>query len=300
MNDSPDPPDDGGRPARRRFPPWLTRRIPAGGSGAVVRDVLDRWRVTTVCRHARCPNQGECFSRGTATFMILGSVCTRGCRFCAVTGGDPDPADADEPVRVAEAARELGLDYVVVTSVTRDDLADGGAGLFAATIRAVRERCGARVEVLTPDFRGSDEALRTVVEARPDVYNHNVETVPRLYNAVRPDADYARSVGLLGRVREMDPRRVTKSGLMVGVGERPDEVSAVMADLRGVGCRVLTIGQYLRPSETHLPVTRFVPPAEFDAWKREALDLGFEAVASGPFVRSSYHAREVFEEGRQA
>jgi lipoic acid synthetase len=226
--------------------------------------------------------------------MILGNTCTRRCRFCAVHQGEPPPPDPDEPRRVAEAAVQMSLDYVVVTSVTRDDLADGGAGAFAETIRALRvRRPGIRIEVLIPDFRGDETALRTVLDARPDVLNHNLETVLRLYLAVRPEAVYARSLELLGRVGRNAPDVAVKSGLMLGLGERPDELEAALKDLLAAGCRILTLGQYLQPRKDCLPVVRFVPPAEFDAWRKAALGMGFHRVAAAPLVRSSYHAKEL-------
>ena len=289
------PPTADCRPPRR-FPPWLRKRVPREGATESVRALLGELRLNTVCQSAHCPNQCECFASGTATFMILGDACTRSCRFCAVGQGTMLPPDPDEPRRVAEAAARLGLRHVVVTSVTRDDLADGGSGHFAATIAAIRAASEATVEVLTPDFQGSWDCLRRVLEARPDVYNHNVETVPRLYSLVRPQAVYERSLELLRRVAEWREKTpgvffaLPKSGLMVGLGETHDEVAAVMWDLRRAGCEALTIGQYLRPSPEHLPVERFVPPEEFEAYQQEAEALGFSAVAAGPFVRSSYHA----------
>jgi len=285
---------------KRRLPPWLKRRIPAGAKLREVTDLLAALELTTVCDGAHCPNRGECFARGTATFMILGDHCTRNCRFCAVEPGDPGPPRADEPEAVAEASRRLGLRYVVITSVTRDDLPDGGAAHFARTIAAVRAACeGARVEVLTPDFLGDTDAIDTVLAARPDVFNHNVETIARLYDAVRPQADYRRSLDVLAYAARRGEGLVTKSGLMVGLGETPDEVRRAMEDLRGVGCEVLTIGQYLAPSSAHVPVARFVEPAEFDRWRDEGLAMGFAAVAAGPFVRSSYHAEHVFDDARR-
>ena len=276
-----------------RFPPWLKKRLPAGRRAESVRDLLKGLRIHTVCRSAHCPNQCECFDRGTATFLILGDVCSRNCRFCAVKGGRPGPLEADEPARVAEAARRLGLRYVVITSVTRDDLPDGGAEHFAATVRAVRDAAGATVEVLTPDFLGDPAAIETVIEAGPAVYNHNVETVPRLYDEVRPEADYGQSLGVLRHVAA-DGRCVPKSGLMVGLGETADEVHAVIDDLVDAGCRMLTIGQYLRPSGAHHEVVRFVEPAEFERYREEGLRRGLDFVASGPFVRSSYQAESAF------
>ena len=275
----------------RRFPPWLRKRLPPEGEGRRVRTLLERLHLHTVCQSARCPNLFECFARGTATFMILGDVCTRHCRFCAVGSGAPMPPDPAEPGHVAEAAAALGLRHVVVTSVTRDDLADGGSGQFAATIAAVRAVAGAAVEVLTPDFQGRWDALDRVLDARPDVLNHNVETVPRLYAEVRPEADYGRSLAVLGRARARG--QATKSGLMVGLGERHDEVVAALRDLREAGCELLTVGQYLSPSQAHAPIARFVTPCEFDTYKTEAEAMGFAAVAAGPFVRSSYHAEEL-------
>ena len=275
---------------RGQFPPWLRKRIPHESETRRVRNLLGELDVHTVCQSAHCPNLFECFGRGTATFLILGSRCTRRCGFCAVEQGDPEPVDPDEPRRVARAAAELGLAHVVVTSVTRDDLADGGSGQFAAAIEAIRQVSEATIEVLTPDFGGRADALARVLDARPDVFNHNVETVPRLYSRVRPQASYERSLGVLRQAGERGGGILTKSGLMVGLGEGSEEVGEVLRDLRKVGCGLLTVGQYLRPSPDHLPVERFVTPEEFDAYKRDAESLGFLAVASGPFVRSSYEA----------
>ena len=284
---------------KRKLPPWLTKRLPAGGEAGHVRRMLRDLELHTVCQSAHCPNIHECFSRKTATFMILGNHCTRRCRFCAVEKGDPEPVDPSEAERVARAARQLGLRHVVITSVTRDDLHDGGAGHFARTVAAVRRVTGATVEVLTPDFRGNTDAVRTVVEARPDVYNHNLETVPSLYADVRPGADYGRSLTLLERVKEFDGGILTKSGLMLGLGEKTDEVLDVLADLRRAGCHLLTLGQYLAPSTAHLPVARFVPPEEFDELGTRARKMGFSAVASGPFVRSSHNAAALYAEARR-
>lgn len=277
-----------------RLAPWLRKRLPAAGGMERVRGVLRRSGLRTVCQSAHCPNLFECFARGTAAFLILGPNCTRRCRFCAVPGGEPAPVDPQEPLRVAQAVSRLALGYVVVTSVTRDDLADGGAGQFARVIAEVRQRTGARVEVLTPDFAGSAGALATVLTAGPDVYNHNLETVPRLYPEVRPGASYRRSLRLLSRVKALAPAVVTKSGLMLGLGEERGEVSRVLVELRSVGCDVVTLGQYLAPSEEHLPVARFVPPEEFEEVSEEARALGFRAVSAGPFVRSSHGAAELF------
>jgi lipoic acid synthetase len=250
-------------------------------------------KLNTVCESALCPNLGECFARRTATFMILGKVCTRNCRFCAVEGGQPELLDPEEPRRVAEAATRLGLKHVVVTSVTRDDLPDGGAGQFAATIQALREKLPyAIIEVLTPDFQGERKAIASVVEAQPHIFNHNVETVPRLYPRVRPEADYRRSLEVLRTVKELAPSIYTKSGLMVGLGETREEVEQVMADLREINCDILTIGQYLRPSPQHLEVKEFIPPEVFDYYAEAGRKMGFLYVASAPFVRSSYNAAE--------
>jgi len=284
---------------RRRLPAWLKKTLPAGAKSAAVRRQLARLGLATVCSAAKCPNRAECFSRGVATFMILGEVCTRSCRFCAIPSGVPCPPRDDEPGAVAEAAAQLNLRHVVITSVTRDDLPDGGAGQFARTIRAVRRRLpSAAVEVLVPDFEGSAEAVDTVLSAGPDVFNHNVETVARLYPAARGQADYDRSLGLLSLAKRIAVAKgmplTTKSGLMVGLGERPGEIRRVMGDLLGAGCDMLTIGQYLAPSPEHLPVRRFVTPGQFDALAREAKAMGFAAAACGPFVRSSYMAEQLF------
>ena len=279
----------------RRFPPWLRKRIPAEGVSTRVRELLGRLSLHTVCQSAHCPNLPECFAGGIATFMILGGVCTRHCGFCAVPAGEVGPPDPDEPAHVAEATAALGLRHVVVTSVTRDDLPDGGSGQFAATIDAVRAAGGAVVEVLTPDFKGCCDDVHRVIDARPDVFNHNVETVPRLYTLARPEADYRRSLDVLRLAHERDPAVVVKSGIMVGLGETHGEALAVMRDLRAAGCEALTVGQYLSPSREHVPVDRFVRPEEFDAYKTEAEEMGFAAVASGPFVRSSYQAEALLD-----
>ncbi|MGQ9779952.1 MAG: lipoyl synthase [Bacillota bacterium] len=281
-----------------RLPSWLRVRSPLAETTVRVREVLNKYRLNTVCQSAVCPNIGECFAAGTATFMILGRECTRNCRFCAVRPGAPGPPDPAEPERVAAAARELGLRHVVVTSVTRDDLPDGGARHFAATVKAIRALCPeVTVEVLTPDFGGDPAAVAAVVAVGPDVYNHNVETVPRLYPVVRPGADYRRSLALLRRVKELAPGMRTKSGLMVGLGEREEELLAVLADLRTVGCEMVTIGQYLRPSREHLPVIEYFPPERFAVWAGKAYAMGFTHVVAGPLARSSYRAGEAMGQG---
>jgi lipoic acid synthetase len=278
-----------------RLPRWLKRPVPKGNFNHQTARLLEELRLETVCENAKCPNRMECYAQQTATFMVLGNTCTRACGFCAVDRGQPRAPEPDEPLRLAEAARRLGLRHVVITSVTRDDLPDGGAAHFAACIHAVRERTGASVEVLTPDFIHCPDAIEQVVAARPEVFNHNTETVPRLYRSVRgPRSDYRWTLELLGRVKQLDPRIRTKSGLMLGLGETHDELFDVLADLRDVDCDSLTLGQYLQP-DVHrlLPVVRYVPPAEFDWLGQAARQLGFGQVASGPFVRSSYHAREM-------
>ncbi len=289
-----------GRPTSppRRLPPWLKKRIRAGRQVQEVRDLLAGLHLHTVCDGAHCPNQGECYARGTATFLILGETCTRNCRFCAIEDRPPGPLRDAEPDDVAEACARLNLHYVVITSVTRDDLPDGGARHFARTLRAVKDRTDARVEVLTPDFQGDPTAIATVIHAGPDVFNHNVETVPELYPAVRPQAGYRQSLEVLRLARQQAQqggrKMYTKSGLMVGLGETDEQVVDVLRDLRSVQCDVLTIGQYLAPSGEHHPVQRFVPPEQFERWQAVARELGFASVASGPFVRSSYHADLVF------
>jgi lipoic acid synthetase len=277
-------------------PRWLKKRLPTGPQYEKVKELIGKDRLHTVCQEAKCPNMWECFSQQTATFLIMGSRCTRNCRFCSIAQGAAGPPDAAEPDRVAAAARQMGLSYVVITSVTRDDLTDGGADFFAKTIEAVhRQIPSARVEVLIPDFQGNAQALQTVIDAHPDVLNHNIETVPRLYPIVRPQARYRRSLQLLSRVQKYAPGLPIKSGLMLGLGESFEEIRSTLKALIDAGCRILTLGQYLRPSKAHLPVKRFVPPAEFENWKHSALEMGFTEVASGPFVRSSYHARELYQ-----
>ena len=286
-------------------PAWLLKEVRQArkGRGAALisktSGLLAHISLPTVCDEARCPNRGECFSHHTATFLILGEVCTRGCAFCAVTKGKPLPLKKDEPQRLARAVAELGLHHVVITSVTRDDLPDGGAAHFARVVEALRQHCpGVRVELLAPDFRGSREALTTVLASGPDILAHNLETVPRLYPEVRRGADYGRSLKVLEQAKQVSPKIITKSGLMLGLGEESPEIEAVLRDLRHVACDMLTLGQYLSPSLHHAPVARYVNPDEFVCWQRQALDLGFKSVAAGPLVRSSYKAPVFFGEIR--
>ncbi len=277
-------------------PAWLRRKIPAGAAYEEVRALLKKSRLHTVCKEADCPNIWECFSQRTATFMILGNQCTRNCRFCAVAHGIPEPPDTDEPIRVAEAVFAMQLKYAVITSVTRDDLSDGGAFFFAQTICEIRKKSpDVMIEVLIPDFQGNKDALLKVADALPDVLNHNLETVQRLYSLVRPEADYYLSLYLLKQLKEYNPNIMIKSGLMLGLGETSEELYKTLSDLLDVGCNILTLGQYLQPTLKHLPVERFVPPDEFDEWRKTAVNMGFSQVASGPFVRSSYHAKELFQ-----
>ncbi len=276
-----------------RFPDWLKKKLPQYGDIQVTRRLIGDLGLNTVCSSAMCPNLGECFSQKTATFLILGNRCTRRCRFCAVEKGKPLPVDPEEPQRVAEAVAGLGLRHVVITSVTRDDLTDGGASHFVAAIKAVRMRQpGAAVEVLTPDFKGRPRSIDMVAAALPEVYNHNIETVPRLYRGVRPGAGYRRSLALLERVKKKQPGIITKSGLMVGLGEGLPEVKQVMADLRAAGCDMITVGQYLQPSPGHLAVKEYVSPGAFENIRETALEMGFLHAVCGPFVRSSYRAGE--------
>lgn len=275
----------------KRLPEWIKIRM--GGLHGT-KQILRSHKLVTVCEEARCPNIGKCFTKPTATFMILGSNCTRNCGFCNVESARPLPVDPEEPKRVAMAARDMGLRYVVITSVTRDDLPDGGASHFAETVRMVRKLLpDAGIEVLTPDFKGHINALRMVLDAEPDVFNHNVETVPRLYSTVRPGADYNRSLALLKMAKEVSGIK-TKSGIMVGLGEKFDEVIGVMKDLREAGCDYITIGQYLRPSKRNLPVMEYIRPEVFGEYRDMAIKLGFKGVASGPLVRSSMNAEEMF------
>jgi lipoic acid synthetase len=288
---------DGASP---RLPRWLKRNVPKGNANHLTAGLLEELGLETVCDNAKCPNRMECYSQKTATFMVLGNVCTRPCGFCAVERGRPAPPADDEPERLAAAAARLGLAHVVITSVTRDDLPDGGAEHFYRCVLAVRERTGAAVEVLTPDFINNRAALDRVIEAAPEVFNHNTETVPRLYARVRgPKSDFRWTLALLRRVKERNPTIKTKSGLMLGLGETHEELLDTLAALRDAGCELLTLGQYLMPSSTmadhYLPVVRYIPPEEFDQLGRLARALGFSQVASGPFVRSSYHARDMAE-----
>ena len=281
----------------RRLPPWLTKHLPSSGEQERVRELLADLDLATVCSGAHCPNQAECFAKGTATFMILGNICTRSCKFCAIPTGQPAGLREDEPQIIAEAALRMGLKHVVVTSVTRDDLEDGGADHFARTIEALRQRLGKIViEVLTPDFQSDHSAIRTVLQAGPDIFNHNLETVARLQPTVRPQASYARSLEVLEYAKQcscnQSRRLYTKSGLMGGRGGTLE----AMRDLRKVGCDMLTIGQYLCPSGDHLPVDRFVEPKEFGQWESQGRAMGFRCIAAGPFVRSSYRAQDIFED----
>jgi lipoic acid synthetase len=278
-----------------RKPDWLKIRLPGGETYQDVKELVQRYKLHTVCEEARCPNIGHCWERKSATFLIMGDTCTRSCGFCAIKTGRPDALDPMEPLHVAEAIRILGLRHAVITSVNRDELPDGGAEHFARTIRATRKQTPETIiEVLIPDFEGSEEALRKVVEAKPDVINHNLETVERLYPQVRPQAKYWRSIELIRKVKEMDSTVGTKSGIMVGLGERDEEVLDLMMNLRYVDCDVITIGQYLRPTLDHLPVVEYVSPEKFTLYREKGLGMGFVDVASGPLVRSSFHAEDVF------
>ena len=280
----------------KRKPPWLKRRLPTGKGYENVRGLLDKNCLHTVCQEAKCPNLWECFSQGTATFLIMGQRCTRNCRFCAVGQGPLNPPDDDEPQRIAEACQTLNLAYVVVTSVTRDDLSDGGAGHFAATIHTIRNlNPGIRIEVLIPDFQGSRTALERVLAAAPDVLNHNLETVKRLYPKVRPEAIYERSLELMRHVRRNHPGVPVKSGLMLGLGESRKETEEALQDLLDHGCSLLTLGQYLQPSKFHLPVVEYIAPEVFESLGQHAIAMGFRDVASGPFVRSSYQAHKLYQ-----
>jgi lipoic acid synthetase len=291
------------QPAQPRVPKpeWLKVRAPGSPSYLRLKGIMRELNLHTVCEEAQCPNIGECWNHGTATFMILGDVCTRACSYCAVSHGRPAAVDPAEPTRVAHAIKTLDLNYVVITSVDRDDLADGGASIFADTIRETRARLPeCRIEVLIPDFQGDEAALRTVLDAKPDILNHNTETVPRLYRMARSGGRYARTLELLRRSRSYAPDIPTKTGLMVGLGEEHDEIVRTLEDLRGVDCQVLTIGQYLRPSAAHAPMARYYHPDEFRALKDIALALGFVHVESGPLVRSSYHAHETADAYQRA
>lgn len=276
---------------RPRLPSWFKVRFRQGPDYQDIRRIMDGLGLHTICEEARCPNVWECWNNRTATFLILGDICTRRCHYCAVTTGRPMDVDREEPIRVADAVRALGLRHAVITSVNRDELPDGGASIFAETIREIRRRIPTcAVEVLIPDFEGNDAALASVVAEQPDILNHNIETVRRLFPSIRPQGKYARSIELLDRAKQMGAR--TKSGVIVGMGETVEEVREVLRDLRAVGCEILTVGQYLQPTRAHLPVARFYDPAEFAALKEEGLALGFSHVESGPLVRSSYHAEQ--------
>jgi lipoyl synthase len=280
-------------PRREPKPEWLKVKAPGSPNYVRLKRLMGDLRLNTVCEEAHCPNIGECWHHGTATFMILGDVCTRACPYCAVAHGRPVTLDTAEPERVANAAEQMQLRYVVITSVDRDDLPDGGASIFAETVRQIRHRLpDCRIEVLIPDFQGKEGPLHQVLDAHPDILNHNTETVPRLYRKARPGGRYQRTLELLDRARHYTPDIPTKSGLMVGLGEEWDELVATLADLHAVGCGILTIGQYLSPSSSHLPIARYYHPEEFDMLKTTALSMGFGHVESGPLVRSSYHAHE--------
>ena len=281
---------------QRRLPSWLKVKMPGGPKYIELRELLHGSQLHTVCEEARCPNIGECWERGTATFMILGDICTRACAYCAVTTGIPTGLDLQEPMRLAETIERMGLKYAVITSVNRDDLPDGGAFIFAQCIRQIRKRLPTcKVEVLIPDFCGDWDALGTVMEVRPDTLNHNIETVRRVFHSIRPKGDYDQSLELLARAHALDRDRVTKSGMMVGLGEAWDEILETMRDLRSVDCDLLTIGQYLRPSQKHVPLAKWYTPDEFEELRKEGEAMGFRHVASGPLVRSSYHADEQHE-----
>lgn len=277
-------------------PLWLKQRLPSGSEHEKFNSRINTANIHTVCQTAQCPNIYKCFSRKTATFMIMGDRCTRNCKFCAVARGPKNLPDPEEPVRIAKMIRDLDLDYVVITSVTRDDLPDGGAFIFVRTVKEIRKRVPqTRIELLIPDFQGNKDALKHIVDVQPNVLNHNIETVPRLYATVRPEAIYSRSLNLIKQITNYHPGVITKSGLMLGLGEISKEIHDTLKDLLEAGCQLLTLGQYLRPTKAHLPVERYVPPKEFDHWRKTALKMGFAEVASGPFVRSSYNAKTLYQ-----
>jgi len=284
------------RQTRIAKPAWLKKSLPKGGDYQKVRNLLSKAKLHTVCQEANCPNMFECFSKNTSTFMILGSVCTRNCQFCNILNKPPEPVDPDEPLRVAKTAKDLKLKYVVITSVTRDDLEDGGASHFAATIKAIKSLLSdsIKVEVLIPDFQGNIKALKIVVNAKPDVLNHNIETIPSLYQTARPQANYRQSLELLKNVKSIDPQMPVKSGIMVGLGETIQELEQTMKDLFSHGCNIITIGQYLQPTKAHLKVEKYYSPDEFTILEKKAKQIGFTKIASGPFVRSSYNASDLF------
>lgn len=278
-------------------PSWLKKKMPNQQAAVKMAEIIDLHKLNTVCQHARCPNAGECYGKGTAAILILGDICTRNCAFCAVRGGRPQEPDLLEPERVAQAINELNLSYVVITSVTRDDLPFGGSHQYAKTIKAIKSKSPEiKVEVLTPDFQGNREAVEVVLEAGPNVFAHNIETVPSLYSIVRPKADYIRSLSLLKHVKEKAPAMIVKSGIMLGFGEKEEDVLKALRDLRGYGCDMVTLGQYLRPEGGLLPVKEYVPPERFSYFAEKAKEMGFKQVASAPFVRSSYEASFTFQE----
>ena len=284
-----------------RKPAWLKVPAPGGPNYLALKHLMRELELHTVCEEAHCPNVGECWEHKAATFMILGDVCTRNCAYCAVAHGTPAPLDAGEPVRLAEAVRRMALKHVVITSVDRDDLAHGGAQVFAACIAEIRRRTpGTSVEVLIPDFKGSEQALRLVVDAKPDILNHNLETIERLYRLARPGGRYARALELLRRAKQLDPGTLTKSGIICGLGEQWDELLTAMRDVRAQGVDILTLGQYLRPSDQHLPIARYYTPAEFAELRRLGMAMGYRHVEAGPLVRSSYHAWEQVEHATAA
>jgi lipoic acid synthetase len=297
LQEKTDTPVDAKEQPPLRLPEWVRRSVLNTQENRQTRLILKEQRLNTICESGRCPNKGECWARGTATFLLMGPLCTRTCKFCSVNKGLPGPLDAEEPVRIAEASLQMGLRHVVLTSVNRDDLPDQGAGHFATTIKALQEAIsGVAVEVLTPDFQGREDCIATVLAANPVVFNHNVETVPRLYRRVRPGSKYRRSLEVLATAKKLRADIPTKSGLMLGLGETKEEVLEVMRDLREIGCDFLTLGQYLRPSRDQLPVVRYVTPEEFDELGQLAWQMGFKMVHSGPLVRSSYHAEELAQQ----
>jgi len=282
-------------------PDWLKIKCPDANKMHHIKGLMDKLKLHTVCESAQCPNAGECFGNSTATFMIMGDVCTRNCAFCAVNHGSPEVIDHSEPENLANAVSVLGLKHVVITSVTRDDLADGGANHFAAVVQAVRQKKpDVSIELLIPDMGGDAAALTVIAKASPDVLNHNMETVPSLYGKVRPQANYQRSIDLFKFVKSVNPKLITKSGMMLGLGEKAEDVIGVMRDLHNAGCNILTLGQYLRPSSEHIPMERYITPEEFEKYRQEGLAIGFRAVVANPLVRSSYYAREAYREALAA